>query len=33
MPALKAASGLATTPQDWSIDGFWLSKDANVEDS
>jgi len=33
MPALKAASGLAPTPQDWSIDGFWLSEDANVEGS
>jgi len=33
MPALKAASGLALTPQDWNIDGFWLYEDANIEDS
>jgi len=33
MPALKAASGLAPTPQDWSMDGFWLSEDAKVKDS
>ena len=33
MPALKSASGLARTPQEWSIDGFWLYEDAKVEDS
>lgn len=33
MPAIKAASGLAFTPKEWSIDGFWLYEDADNLDS